>query len=226
MSNEPPPRSAIEDINPYAPPASMIDDEPIDLIPVGDLAAAEAIRRAHIGHEAAVKSIGSLHYLGAFFGFLGVAFLTIGGLSKVGEANAEQIGFVVGGALVYVVMSSVHLALGIGLRKLQTWARWTDVALISLSLMMLVIGIVGMAMMRIYPAVIGYLIGGLIPGYMLYLLVSSKAATMFSPEYKTIIARTPHLKYRTSFMLKILLALFVAILVLAMLAAFLGAPPA
>ena len=37
------------------------------LILTGDLAAAEAVRKAHIGHEASIKSIGLLHYLGAFF---------------------------------------------------------------------------------------------------------------------------------------------------------------
>jgi hypothetical protein len=61
---------------------------------------------------------------------------------------------------------------------------------------------------------------------MLCLLVSSKASTIFSPEYKAIIAQTPHIKYRTSLMLKIVLALFVAIIVLAIAAAFIGAPPA
>jgi uncharacterized membrane protein (DUF2068 family) len=211
-----------DDPNPYAPPTAAIGDEPVELYPVGDLAAAEAVRRAHIGHEAAVKSIGSLHYLGAFFGFLAVVPIVIEGLSQAGAANPERIGYVVGAALVYVVVSSLQLALGIGLRKLQTWARWTDVALISLSLILLVIATAGMAVMGIYPVVIGYLIGSLIPGYMLYLLVSSKAATIFSPEYKAIIAQTPHIKYRTSLVLKIVLAILVAVIAVAIVAALVG----
>ena len=38
----------------------------------------------------------------------------------------------------------------------------------------------------------------IIPAYILYLLLSSKGAMVFSTEYKEIIARTPHVKYRTS----------------------------
>jgi hypothetical protein len=224
MSYELPPRSSIEDINPYAPPASTFDDEPVDLIPVGDLAAAEATRRAHIGHEASVKSIGSLHYLGAFFGFLGVVFLVIGAMVQMKTMTAEQAGVLVGGGLVYVALSGLHLALGIGLRRLQTWARWTDVALISLSLLMIAFIIVaslvaGTFNPAMYPAAIVYLVSALIPGYMLYLLVSPKAATIFSPEYRAIIAQTPHIKYRTSLLLKIVLAIIVSIIALAIVGA-------
>ena len=34
----------------------------------------------------------------------------------------------------YLALSGLHLALGIGLTRLQTWARWTDVVLIALLL--------------------------------------------------------------------------------------------
>ena len=62
---------------------------------------------------------------------------------------------------------------------------------------------------------IGILFGSAILGYILYLLLSAKATTIFSAEYKTIIAQTPHIKYRTSLVVKIVLVLFVAVIVLA-----------
>src|SRR4051794_39614547 len=115
MSTELPHRPEIDEINPYAPPASEINEELVELVPAGDLAAAEATRRALIGHEAAVKSIGSLHFLGAFFGILGVVGMTVGALSRAAGARSEE-GFVMlVGALAYVMVSGLHLALGIGL---------------------------------------------------------------------------------------------------------------
>src|SRR5690349_18566211 len=61
-------------VNPYAPPESALADiAPLDI--GGDLAEAEAIRRAHLNHEAALKSIGSLHYLAAFFCLIGAVGL-------------------------------------------------------------------------------------------------------------------------------------------------------
>jgi hypothetical protein len=203
-----PPRPANEEINPYAPPSAAIGEEPIDLIPAGDLAAAEAIRRAHLGHEASVKSIGSLHFLGAIFGFLGV-----------GLAAFEAL---FGGVLINVMLSGLHLALGIGLTRLQTWARWTDVVLISFSLLMVMVALVASVFLGTYPVLLIYLIAALIPAYMLYLLVGPKASTVFSPEYKAIIARTPHIKYRTSLLVKIVLAIFVTIILLAIVGAIVG----
>ena len=50
----------------------------------------------------------------------------------------------------------------------------------------------------------------LIVGYILYLMLSEKGSVVFSPAYKEIIARTPHIKYRTSLILKIALAVFVS----------------
>src|SRR5947209_10178061 len=82
MPTDLPPPTAPEDFNPYAPPSTAIDEELIDLVPMGDLAAAEAIRRAHIGPEASVKSIGSLHFLGALFGYLGAGALMLTALTR------------------------------------------------------------------------------------------------------------------------------------------------
>jgi hypothetical protein len=52
------------EINPFAPPKAPVDEAAPPGKP-SDLAEAEAIRRAHLGHEAWAKSIGSLHYLGS-----------------------------------------------------------------------------------------------------------------------------------------------------------------
>jgi hypothetical protein len=54
-------------------------------------------------------------------------------------------------------------------------------------------------------ATIPTLVGMLIAGYILYLLLSPKGAVVFSRPTREIIARTPHVKYRTSPILKVAL---------------------
>ena len=72
MSTLLPPPPPEDLVNPYAAPATEIGSEPTGLDADGDLAEAEAIRPAHIGHEASIRSLGSLHYLGAILGVIGL----------------------------------------------------------------------------------------------------------------------------------------------------------
>jgi len=59
------------------------------------------------------------------------------------------------------------------------------------------------------------LVGSLIPGYILYMMVSAKGSMVFSPEYKAIILKTPHVKYKTSLIVKIFLAILLLVIGLA-----------
>jgi hypothetical protein len=225
MSTEFPPRKLSADTNPYAPPDAVLDLEPIELIPIGDLAAAEAVRQAHIGHESSVKSIGMLHYLGAFFVLLGSGVLLFNALSDQVPGPPMTRGLMIGLGVVYLAMSGLHLALGIGLTRLQSWARWTDVVLIALALSFYGIMAITLIVMRGGPSqLIGILLGSAILLYILYLLLSARSTTIFSPEYKTIIAQTPHIKYRTSVILKIFVVLLVVVFVLAVIGALVARP--
>jgi hypothetical protein len=58
------------------------------------------------------------------------------------------------------------------------------------------------------------LILALISVYVIYLLLSQKAAVVFSPEYKAIISRTPHVRYKTSIVVWILLGIFILFILL------------
>jgi len=57
-------------------------------------------------------------------------------------------------------------------------------------------------------------IGTVINAYILYLFLSKKGRTVFSPQYKDVIAATPHVKYRTSIIVWIFLALVLGLIVL------------
>jgi hypothetical protein len=194
--------------NPYAPPATSIAEEPVDLGAV-DLAEAEAIRRAYLNHEASVKSIGSLHFLLVFFAALSVLITAATAFSQgiAGNTSAQLV--LIAGSLFYLVLGGMHLAMGIGLNRLQTWARWTEVALLCFGLMLVSVVIGTAAVMRESETFLLGLFGAMIPGYMLSLLVSSKSSRVFSPEYRAIIERTPHIKYQMGLLIKIALALFV-----------------
>src|SRR5690242_10496908 len=133
MTSFPSPPDPEPETNPYAAPLAEIGvsrAEPGDV-----LEADEAIRRAHLGHEAAVKLIGTLHYLGAACG----VFFVLGFLGYVVNrgvgAGAGSIGFFEIAVLgLYAALTGLNIALGIGLRRLQTWARWTEVVLIAFGL--------------------------------------------------------------------------------------------
>jgi hypothetical protein len=142
----------------------------------------EAIRQAHIKHEASVKSVGVLYFLGAAF------LLLIGVVSMV----SGDLGRLAMGAL-FCLLAAGQLVVGIGLRGLKSWARIPTGILSGIGL-------------------IGFPLGTLINGYILYLVFCQKGATVFSDDYKRVIAETPHIKYRTSIVVWILLGLVVALI--------------
>jgi hypothetical protein len=87
-----------------------------------------------------------------------------------------------------------HLVLAYGLRRLRSWARWPTVVLSFIGLL-------------------GFPLGTLISALILANLLGKKAAMVFSPEYKDIIAATPHVKYKTSIIVKVFLVLLLLALI-------------
>src|ERR1044072_5289523 len=182
--------------NPYAPPSAKVED-------VGTNSEAQASRKAHIGHEASIKSVGILYYLGGILlGAAGVFSLFATPRAADGPSNALL-------ALVFLVVAAGELVAGWGLRALQPWGRIVGIILSVLGLL-------------------GFPIGTLISAYILYLLLSKKGRTIFSPEYQDVIAATPHVKYKTSILVWIFIALVLAFIVIAVGVAVIGgkgAPP-
>ena len=148
---------------------------------------AEAIRRAHINREASIKAVGILYYLGGAGGLLvGLAFL-VGGASEINIMYTS---------LFLVAFGAASLAVGWGVRALRPWGRIAGC----------VLSVIGL---------LGFPIGTLINAYILYLYLSKKGRTIFAPAYKDVIAATPHVKYRTSIVVWILLALVVVLVIVA-----------
>jgi hypothetical protein len=165
------------------------------VVVVGE-SSAEQIRRAHLNHEASVQSIGYLYLIGGVLMLIGaiIGVSTSRGISLV---ELLLLAF-------YGVMGSVAIALCFGLNKLQPWTRIVGSIFAGFGLLA-------------FPC------GTLINAYVLWLLLSAKGSMVFSPQYKQIIAETPHIKYKTSIVVWILLGLLLLLLAMGVLAALFGA---
>jgi hypothetical protein len=165
-------------VNPYAPPKAHVADV------AAPASEAEATRQEHVKHEAAVRSIGILYYIGG--GMMAVAAAVILAGVNVTELAALGLAFGIG----YLVLGALSIAVGRGVRLLQPWARTTSIVLAAIGLL-------------------GFPIGTLINAYILYLLLSAKGKRIFEPDYRDIVAATPHVKYRTSIVVWIVLGVLV-----------------
>jgi hypothetical protein len=149
---------------------------------------AEEIRQEHIKHETSVRSIGILYYLsGGLMCVLGV-LLVAGFLS--GRSDALLGGLTV----VYSAIGVLMLFVARGVRQLKPWARTTTIVLAAIGLL-------------------GFPLGTLINGYILYLMLSKKGKRIFEDDYKDIMEATPHIKYRTSIVVWIVLGILLLAMV-------------
>ena len=162
--------------NPYAAPAAPVED-------VSANAEAERIRKEHISHEASIKAVGLLYYLGAIG-------MTIGGLAGLVAARGAETS--VGVALLLLGLGVSYAFAGWGVRGLRPWGRIIGILLAGFGLL-------------------GFPVGTLINAYILYLFLSKKGRTIYEPQYQDVIEATPHVKYRTSIIVWIFLALLLAL---------------
>jgi Ca2+/Na+ antiporter len=143
---------------------------------------AEEIREEHIKHEASVRSIGILYYISG--GLLCVAALALmaGGSAFKSQGVPAFLG------VVYIALAALFVVVGRGIRNLRSWARTTGIVLAAIGLL-------------------GFPLGTVLNGYILYLLLAKKGKRIFEDDYKDIIEATPHVKYRTSVLVWIFLGL-------------------
>ncbi len=160
---------------------------------------AEETRKTHLRHEASVRSVGRLYLLGAavlmFFSVSGLVMmvrLSPLAAGRAGPVHLRGVAFTGGFALLAALMFWV----GRGVRRLNPSVRTVAAILAGIGL-------------------IGFPIGTLINAYVLWLLLSAKGKTVFSEEYRRIVAETPHLRYRTPWWVWVLVAVAVLVGVLA-----------
>jgi hypothetical protein len=170
--------------NPYEAPQSF-DAPPIQSTD------AEAVRGEHLKTEASIKSVGILYYLG------GCALLlaSLASSGKFGKMDGiEDLAGQAAVGLIFV-LAIAQFIVGSAVRKLKPWSR-IGIGILS--------GI----------GLLGFPVGTLINAYILFLTFGKKGRMVFSEPYKEIIAATPHMKYKTSKAVWIILAVVIAIILL------------
>src|SRR5581483_2838450 len=188
--------------NPFAAPqvTGAMDFATIPAVE-GDLAQAESMRRMYLKHEASVKSIGWLYYLGSL-GNLGIAAVLVIGLSAGrfdlgGTSGTINIGL----ALLILAIGVLAFLTAGWLRKLDSRARM-GVGIVS-----------GFALLSSFTS--GSFWPAVISIYILWLVFSEKGKVVFSDRYRDVMRLTPHIKYRSPVWLMILAAVLVALMIVA-----------
>jgi Ca2+/Na+ antiporter len=133
----------------------------------------ETERKAYLQHETSVKSVGLLYMLG---GVLAGGSMLITVISQL--TASVRSGFV-WLPLVLAVVLAGQVYVGYAVRKLHAWARVAGTVYSAIGLF-------------VFP------VGTLINGYILYLFWCKKGSRVFAPDYQDIIAQTPHIKRRVS----------------------------
>lgn len=181
-----------DEVNPYAAPATL------DPASQNANTSAVAVRKVHLSHEASVKSFGFLYYIGAVIMMIAGTLAISGALFHGMDLPQGQLVTGILGGL-YFLFGSLQFWIGRGLRSLNQVGKVGGT----------IFGAIGL---------IGFPVGTILSGYLLYLLWSRKGAMVFSDRYKEIIAETPEIKYKTS----IIVWVFLGLLVLAFLIMFVG----
>lgn len=179
----------VDSENPYASPLADIS------MSASPFAAedVETVRQTYLKHEASVRSVGTLYYIGgAMLGFVALAMLiqTV----TFSTMRSADVGMLLVLGLFYVGLAVLSFILGAGLRRLDARVRIPTIVLSAIGLLWVPIGTI-------------------INGYILYLLSCAKGKMVFSPYYHSVMAQTPHLKYRTSLLTWILLIFLIVTVV-------------
>jgi hypothetical protein len=143
-------------------------------IPQARITDAEAIRETHLKTEASIKSIGILYWLAAI-----ALVITSLPLITAAAAQSEEGVTLLATGVGLLLVGILQFVVGFEIRKLKSWTR-------------IAAGIMSGIGLLAFP------IGTVINAYILFLLLGRKGKMVFSAPYQEIMAATPHIKYKTS----------------------------
>ncbi len=157
----------------------------------------ELVRRQYLNHEASVRSVGFLFLIGGGFGCLFAVVYLIPAFSIFFVAEAAE------ALAVFALFCVIAIPLG----ALSVFYIWTEIKLRQLNPVSRIPAIVLSAI-----GLLAIPIGTLISAYFLWLVASEKGAFVLSEEYAEVRRATPHIKYKTSIVVWILLGVLVLLL--------------
>src|SRR5262249_4743397 len=159
----------------------------IDCQRPAEVAEAEAIRKSHRRAEATVRNIAELHMLGAFFVLL--ALVALAATGKKGDGRSWT-GPPISAPVPLAALADRVCAVGWGLRRYRSWARWATLAASTVILALAA----ALILLLCYAWPSGYLIRTATAGVLIALsvspvayaaivLMSRKASFVFSEPY-------------------------------------------
>ena len=174
--------------NPFAAPAPTPAMSPhlggvgVDLV---------GIRYTHLQQETSIAVLAVSYMVSGVLTCLYMVFAIVMILSvdpaaqQPGEADLST-AIVAFMALVVFAIAGLHVAVGVGLWRLQSWAK-------------------GFATLSSVLGLPGFPVGTAFSIYFLYLLNNRAGNFIFSPEYRRVVAQTPHIRPEVWMIVKILL---------------------
>ena len=163
--------------------------------------AAEKLRNQYLPHEQEIFSFGTLFVFQGIMGLLGA--ISVGSillfrsgpdpgmdLDPDAAAAAQMLSGVIMGVLigVYALFGLMSLIFGLAMRKGNTLGR------------------IGGTILAV-PGLLGFPMGTILYGFLLYCLWGAKGKVVFSKEYQQAKAATPHIKPKTSTLVKFLIGI-------------------
>jgi hypothetical protein len=193
------------------------------------IADSETVRLSHLKQESAIKSIGQLCYLVAFFSLLGTiefALFAVGVIPRDDLKNLMPASllnlFFWSFAVGFAVNTMGQIALGYGLIRLQSWARWTIVVLTAMSLILGTISslvvcvspivsapleeLLGMKVNGLAVGLVSLIVGGAVHLLILWALLAPGTGLVFTRDYREVIRETPLIRSRMHWLLKLFVA--------------------
>ena len=167
----------------------------------------EQIRTEHIAHESSIKSVGFLYLLGAVIN----AVLLVTAVSAMNRgARVDTVRLIA-----FLLQLAWLLPTSIGLIRLAPWSRWMGLIFVIVNSVVM-LGSVQPVAAPVIPIIL------IINGYIFSLFVRAKARMVFSPEYRDIIQRTPHVRRKTSRLLVGCLGVLLLFILVAVIGALVG----
>lgn len=157
------------------------------------------IRNQYLNHEASVRSLGLLYYIGSsifIIGTIGGIFILLAGIFGKDPEVTVGLGLIL--LLIYGSFAGGFLFIGHGLRQLKNGPRIAAGIFSAIGLL-------------------GFPIGTIIHGYFLFVLFSEKGVYVCSEPYRQIVRATPHIKYKTHWFVWTIAIVFLVIIVLSVL---------
>lgn len=158
-------------------------------------------RRAYLGYEGVVRSIGVLLYFNGFVGLIASVLWAkqvldrLPALAGRGSDLRPYYTTVVAEGMGLFSLAGACFCLGAGLRSLRAWARWATVTLMTQAILVgftvEMICLIQADRSQLSKAVAVLLVGMAAPGYVAQVMIRSEGEVVFTEAYREVVRRTP-----------------------------------